>query len=130
MLSRKQQATRYEAEAKTGAGPVQSAEQYASQQNQQQAAVKVALAAVAAASAQLNVLKAQRASAEANLAQAVAQRDQAKLNLSYTTVYAGESGRVVNLTGGGRAICRRRDQSRDVRSRRHLGRRQLQGDPA
>jgi membrane fusion protein, multidrug efflux system len=47
---------------------------------------------------QIDSLKAQRESANANLAQAEAQRDQAKLNLSYTTVIAAQSGRVVNLS--------------------------------
>jgi len=47
---------------------------------------------------QIETLKAQRQVAEAQLAQANAQRDQAKLNLSYTTITAAQSGRVVNLT--------------------------------
>jgi multidrug efflux pump subunit AcrA (membrane-fusion protein) len=46
----------------------------------------------------LEPIKAQRSSAVASLAQAKAQRDQAQLNLSYTTVTAAQSGRVVNLT--------------------------------
>ena len=50
------------------------------------------------------MLKAQRSSAEANLAQADAQRDQAQLNLSYTIVTAAQPGRVVQLSGAGRAI--------------------------
>jgi membrane fusion protein (multidrug efflux system) len=47
----------------------------------------------------LEVLNAQRGSAEANLAQADAERDHAKLNLSYTTIAAAQSGRVVQLSG-------------------------------
>src|SRR5208282_936832 len=93
-----QQAARYEELARKGAGSVQNAQQYNSQLDQQQAALKSAQAAVAVAQRQIDALKAQRGSAEASLAQATAQRDQAQLNLSYTTVTAVEPGRIVNLT--------------------------------
>jgi membrane fusion protein (multidrug efflux system) len=93
-----QQAARYEELARKGAGSVQNAQQYNSQLDQQQAALKSAQAAVAVAQRQIDALKAQRASAEASLAQAMAQREQAQLNLSYTTVTAVEPGRIVNLT--------------------------------
>jgi membrane fusion protein, multidrug efflux system len=95
-----EQATRYAELAKTGAGTVQSAQQYASQLQQQQAGLKAAQAALVAAVRQLSVLKAQRSSADANLKQANAQRDQALLNLSYTTVTASQPGRVVQLSAG------------------------------
>jgi membrane fusion protein, multidrug efflux system len=92
-----QQAVRYQELAQRGAGSIQNAEQYDSQQRQQQAAVESAQATLKLAQRQLESLKAQRESAVANLAQAKAQRDQARLNLSYTTVTAAQPGRVVNL---------------------------------
>ena len=94
----KQQALRYEDLAKHGAGSVQNAEQYSSSLRQQEAALKTAQAALTATQRQIAALEAQRTTAEANLAQASAQLEQAKLNLSYTTVTAAQSGRVVNLT--------------------------------
>jgi len=94
-----QQASRYATLAKDGAGSVQDAQQYSSQQRQAAAGLQSAQAALVAASRQLVVLNAQRSSAKANLAQAIAQRDQAKLNLSYTTITAAQPGRVVQLSG-------------------------------
>jgi membrane fusion protein (multidrug efflux system) len=93
-----QQEARYRDLARTGAGTVQSAQQWLSQSQQQQAAVKVAEAALVATVRQLAVLKAQRDSAEADLQRAIAQRDQARLNLSYTVVTAAQPGRVVQLS--------------------------------
>jgi membrane fusion protein, multidrug efflux system len=93
-----QQAERYEQLAKTGAGTVQSAQQYSSQLRQQQAALTAAQATLKLQQRHVGSLKAQRDSAAANLAQAKAQRDQAQLNLSYTAISAAEAGRVVNLT--------------------------------
>ena len=93
-----QQAQRYQDLARTGSGTVQNEQQYNSQLRQQQAALTSAQATLKVAQRQLYSLKAQRESANANLAQAEAQRDQAELNLSYTTVTAAQSGRVVNLT--------------------------------
>ncbi len=93
-----QQAQRYEQLARTGSGTVQNEQQYSSQLRQQQATLTSAQANLRVAQRQLESLKAQRESANANLAQAEAQRDQARLNLSYTTVTAAQSGRVVNLT--------------------------------
>jgi membrane fusion protein (multidrug efflux system) len=92
-----QQAARYEHLEQTGYGTVQNAQQYTSQLHQQQAALQSAQATLNLAQRQIGALKAQRKSAVASLAQAQAQRDQAKLNLSYTTVTAAQSGRVVNL---------------------------------
>ena len=93
-----QQAERYEHLEQTGYGTVQNAQQYSSQLHQQQAALQSAQAGLRLAQRQIEALKAQRNSAVANLAQAKAQRDQAKLNLSYTTVEAAQSGRVVDLS--------------------------------
>jgi membrane fusion protein (multidrug efflux system) len=93
-----QQDARYQDLAQRGAGSVQNAQQYSSQLRQQQAALASAQATLKLAQRQLEALKAQRNSAVANLAQAKAQRDQAQLNLSYTTIKAGQPGRVVNLT--------------------------------
>jgi membrane fusion protein, multidrug efflux system len=92
-----QQAARYAALAKTGAGTVQSAQQFSSQLHQQEAALASAQATLRLAQRQVESLKAQRASAVASLAQAQARRDQAELNLSYTTVTAAQPGRIVNL---------------------------------
>ncbi len=93
-----QQEARYRDLARTGAGTVQSAQQWQSQRDQQQASVKAAQATLVATVRQLTALKAQRDSAEANLRQAMAQRDQARLNLSYTTIVAAQPGRVVQLS--------------------------------
>jgi membrane fusion protein, multidrug efflux system len=95
----RQQASRYAILAKDGAGSVQDAQQYTSQQRQATAGLQSAQAALTAAARQLPVLNAQRESANANLAQAIAQRDQANLNLSYTTITAAQPGRVVQLSG-------------------------------
>jgi membrane fusion protein, multidrug efflux system len=93
-----QQAKRYQDLAQTGSGTVQNAQQWTSQQRQQEAALESAQANLKVAQRQLESLKAQRDSAVAGLTQANAQRDQAQLNLSYTTVTAAQAGRVVNLT--------------------------------
>jgi membrane fusion protein, multidrug efflux system len=93
-----QQAKRYQDLAQTGSGTVQNAQQWTSQQRQQEAALESAQANLKVAERQLESLKAQRNSAVASLAQANAQRDQAQLNLSYATVTAAQAGRVVNLT--------------------------------
>ncbi len=93
-----QQAERYAQLAKTGAGTVQSAQQYSSQLRQQQATLAAAQATLKLQQRHTGSLKAQRDSAAANLAQAQAQLDQAALNLSYTAITAAEPGRVVNLS--------------------------------
>jgi membrane fusion protein, multidrug efflux system len=94
----RQQASRFEMLARTGAGSVQNEQQYASQLRQQQAALKTGQAVLAAAERQIAALKAQRSTAEAQVAQAIAQRDQARLNLSYTALTAAEAGRIANLS--------------------------------
>ncbi len=93
-----QQAKRYQDLAQTGSGTVQNAQQWTSQQRQQEAALESAQANLKVAQRQLESLKAQRDSAVASLTQANAQRDQAQLNLSYTTVTAAQAGRVVQLS--------------------------------
>jgi membrane fusion protein, multidrug efflux system len=93
-----QQAARYQDLAQRGAGTVQNAQQWTSQQQQHQAALASAQATLKLSERQIEALKAQRNSAVASLAQAKAQRDQAQLNLSYTTVTAAQPGRVVNLS--------------------------------
>jgi membrane fusion protein (multidrug efflux system) len=93
-----QQAKRYQDLAQTGSGTVQNAQQWTSQQRQEEAALASAQANLKVAQRQLESLKAQRESAVASLAQAKAQRDQAQLNLSYTTVTAAQPGRVVQLS--------------------------------
>jgi membrane fusion protein (multidrug efflux system) len=93
-----QQAKRYQDLAQTGSGTVQNAQQWTSQQQQQEAALASAQANLKVAQRQLESVKAQRESVIANLAQANAQRDQAQLNLSYTTVTAAQAGRVVQLS--------------------------------
>jgi membrane fusion protein, multidrug efflux system len=93
-----QQEARYKELAQREAGTVQMAQQTESALRQSQASLQSAQATLAVSQRQLDVLKAQRVSADASLDQASAQRDQAQLNLSYATVTAAQSGRVVNLT--------------------------------
>ncbi|MDE3177039.1 MAG: HlyD family secretion protein [Pseudomonadota bacterium] len=94
----RQQASRYRDLAQKGAGSVQNAQQYSSQLDQQDAAVKSAEAAENVTERQLEALKAQLLNARANVSVARAQRDAAALNLSYATLRASEPGRIVNLT--------------------------------
>jgi membrane fusion protein (multidrug efflux system) len=98
LIFARQQASRYQGLAQKGSGTVETAQQYASQLHQQEAALKTTQAALAVAQRQIEALDAQRLSAVASLAQAQAQHDQAQLNLSYTIVNAAQPGRVVNLT--------------------------------
>ncbi len=93
-----QQQARYQDLAARQAGTVEMAQQTAATLRQNQASLKTAQAAVTVAERQIDALKAQRNAAEASLAQANAQHEQAQLNLSYTTVTAAQSGRIVNLT--------------------------------
>jgi multidrug resistance efflux pump len=93
----RQQATRYQGLAKTGAGTVQDADQFTSQLSQQQATVKSAQANLALAQRQIESLKAQRMSAEASLAQAKAQLSQAQVNLERTRILSPVDGYVTNL---------------------------------
>ena len=93
-----QQAARYGDLAASQVGTLQMAQQTESQLHQAQADLRNAEAALVMSQRQIETLKAQRRVAEAQLAEANAQRDQAQLNLSYTTISAAQSGRVVNLT--------------------------------
>ena len=78
-----QQATRYGTLARDGWGTVQNAQQWASQQRQDEAGLKSAQHARKVTVRQLAALKAQRNSAEGKLEEATAQ---AQLNLSYTEI--------------------------------------------
>src|SRR5262249_51698054 len=92
-----QQAVRYEALARTGSGTVQNAQQFASQLQQQKAAVETAVNNLNLAQQQVESLKAQRLSAEASLAQAKAQLKQAQVNLERTRILSPVDGYVTNL---------------------------------
>jgi membrane fusion protein (multidrug efflux system) len=95
----RQEADRARDLVQTGAGTVQRAQQTRSDLEAQQANTSRAKAAAIAAELGLKVLQAQRKSADASRQQAQAQLDQARLNLQYTNVVAGQSGRVVKLSG-------------------------------
>jgi membrane fusion protein, multidrug efflux system len=95
-----QQEDRYKTLARDGWGTVQNAQQWSSQQRQDEAGLKSAQNALVATVRQLAALRAQHESAEAKLKTATAQRDQAALNLSHTVVTAEQPGRVVQLTAG------------------------------
>jgi multidrug resistance efflux pump len=92
-----QQATRYGTLAKSGSGSVESAQQYASQLHQREAAVQSAQENLNLSQRQVESLKAQRMSAEANLAQAKAQLHQAQVNLERTRILSPVDGYVTNL---------------------------------
>jgi multidrug resistance efflux pump len=93
-----QQAARYQALAKTGSGTIQNAQQFASQLQQQKAAVQTAVENLNLAQQQIESLKAQRASAEASLTQAKAQLQQAQVNLQRTRILSPVDGYVTNLS--------------------------------
>jgi len=86
-----QQATRYGTLARDGWGTVQNAQQWASQQRQDEAGLKSAQHARKVTVRQLAALKAQRNSAEGKLEEATAQ---AQLNLSYTEIRAPVDGMI------------------------------------
>lgn len=94
-----QQAQRAQELVRSGAGTVQTAQQQTSALQQQEAELGSARAGVVSAQKQVGSLQAQKATAIADLRQAEAQRAQAELSLSYVTVAAAQSGRVVRLTG-------------------------------
>jgi membrane fusion protein, multidrug efflux system len=95
-----QQQARYISLARDGWGTVQTAQQWSSQQRQDQAGLRSSQDQLVAAARQLDSVGAQRKAAEAKLKDAIALRDQAALNLSYTVVTAAQPGRVVQLTAG------------------------------
>ena len=92
-----QQSVRYQALAKDGWGTVQNAQQYSSEQRQQEAVVQAALETLNQARRQVAPLKAQRLSAEATLAQSRAQLNQAEVNLERTRIVSPVDGYVTNL---------------------------------
>lgn len=94
-----EEAARAQTLARTGVGTVQTAQQQTSALQQSEAQLNSSRASVTAAQKQVNSLQAQRATAVADLREAQAQAAQARLNLSYVTVTAAQSGRVVQLTG-------------------------------
>jgi membrane fusion protein, multidrug efflux system len=86
-----QQADRYQLLAKQGSGPVETAQQYASNLQQSQAALAAARANETATEKQEPVLEAQLKTSQAQLAQAEA-------NLSRTIITAPLAGRVTHLS--------------------------------
>ena len=93
-----QEDTRYTALAAKGYGSVQNAQQASSRLTANRAAVARDMAALASATKQLDVLKAEFAQAEAALAHGEAAQNQAELNLSYTTIVSPVDGVVGNRT--------------------------------
>lgn len=93
-----QEYDRFKTLAKHGNATVERAQQVASDLAQKQASSNAATATLEVARKQLGVLQAQKASAEASAAKAEAGEKQAELDLSYTTITAAESGRVVQLS--------------------------------
>jgi multidrug resistance efflux pump len=93
----RQQASRYQDLARTGAGTIQNSQQFTTQLAQQQASVKSAEANLELAQRQIESQKAQRMSAEAILAQARAQLRQAQVNLERTRILSPVDGYVTNL---------------------------------
>jgi multidrug resistance efflux pump len=92
-----QQAARYKDLAQKGAGTVQNAQLWTSQQRQQEAALRSGEASLQLAQRQVVALNAQRRSGEANLAQAKAQLHQAEVNLERTRILSPVDGYVTNL---------------------------------
>jgi multidrug resistance efflux pump len=92
-----QQSGRYKTLAQDGSSSLQNAQQFSSQMNEQQDAVKTALANLDLTQRQVESLKAQRIGVEAALAQASAQLQQAQVNLERTRVLSPVDGYVTNL---------------------------------
>jgi membrane fusion protein (multidrug efflux system) len=86
--------TRYTDLAHTGNGTVQRAQQAEQDIRQREAAVAHARAVLASATAEIDVLAAQKARAAASRAHAMAAAQQARLNLSYTVITAPVAGAV------------------------------------
>jgi multidrug resistance efflux pump len=97
LIFAKEQAGRYENLAQDGWGTVQDAQQYRSQLQQQDAAVRTTLDNLALVQRQMASLNAQHLSAEASLAQAKAQLHQALVNLRRTRILSPVDGYVTNL---------------------------------
>jgi membrane fusion protein (multidrug efflux system) len=94
----KQQNTRYQDLAVSGAGTVQRAQQATSEFQANAAALSATRAAESVAERQINVLKAQRKNAQGQFGQAQAQKAVADANLTRTRLYATTDGRVTRLT--------------------------------
>ena len=93
----KEQAVRYARLAQDGWGTVQDAQNYESQQRQQEAAVQAALENLALVQRQIASLRAQHLSAEASVEQTTAQLHQARVNLQRTRIVSPVDGYVTNL---------------------------------
>ena len=93
----KEQAVRYAKLAQDGWGTVQDAENYGSQQRQQEAAVQAALENLALAQRQIASLQAQHLSAVGTLEQTQAELRQARVNLQRTRIVSPVDGYVTNL---------------------------------
>jgi len=98
LIFAQQQNDRYQGLVKSGAGTVETAQQYASGLLQAQAAYAAAQRNAVATEKQLPVLQAQRQQANSQLEQARAAQEQAEVNLSRTTITAPVAGRVTRLT--------------------------------
>jgi membrane fusion protein (multidrug efflux system) len=93
-----QQLDRYTDLANREAGTIQNQQQAVSDFGQKKAALEHDTAALAAAQAQIGVLKSQAQQADGNIALQEAALAQAKLNLSYTRIQAPAAGSVANRT--------------------------------
>jgi multidrug resistance efflux pump len=93
----KQQAGRYGKLAQDGWGTVQDAQQYASQLQQQEAAVRTENESLALVQRQIASLTAQHLSAEANVTQAKAHLRQTRVDLERTRIVSPVNGYVTNL---------------------------------
>jgi membrane fusion protein (multidrug efflux system) len=93
-----QQLDRYTDLATRGAGTEQNQQQAVSDFGQKKATLEHDVAALAAAQAQIGVLKSQVQQADASIALQEAALAQAKLNLSYTKIHAPADGTVANKT--------------------------------
>ncbi len=93
-----QQFDRYTDLANRGAGTVQNQQQAVSDFGQKKATLEHDAATLAAAQAQIGVLKSQVQQADASIALQEAALAQAKLNLSYTKIQAPTDGSVANKT--------------------------------
>ena len=94
----KEQYTRYQQLAKTGADTVQQAQQAKATLLQNEATFSSAQANAVAERKQLIVLQTQRRGADAQLEAAMAQQKLGESNLSYTTIAAPTAGRITKLT--------------------------------
>jgi membrane fusion protein (multidrug efflux system) len=92
----RQQVARYGPLAKGGYGSIEHLQQVQAEQDTRQSALDKDTADLAAAEAQVAVLKARLSQVEAEVARRQALLDQARLNLSYTRITADFDGTVAN----------------------------------